>query len=132
MSSSEAASTGFCTACVESCERCIEECLSSDPSGKAACIRACRDCIDICLLVSQLTARNGPLVEAARRLCKEACVRCAEEREGGLHCVRGELRALWHGVLLRSRAWRERAPSNAAPTTTSSESSSRRAARSPA
>ena len=65
--------------CLERCEQCIEECLNTDPVARAACIRACRDCVDACNLVTRLVARDSPLAEEARRLCKLACDTCARE-----------------------------------------------------
>jgi hypothetical protein len=68
-------------ACVDACERCIEDCLKSDAAAHVACIRACRDCIDACLLAARLEARSSPLAGEARRLCKLACEACAKECE---------------------------------------------------
>lgn len=67
--------------CLETCEKCLEDCLNADPVGRAACIRACRDCIDACNLVTRLVARESPLTEEARRLCWLACEACARECE---------------------------------------------------
>jgi hypothetical protein len=77
---STSTSSTSCFACVEACEKCIENCLKTDAAAQTACIRACRDCIDACVLAARLEARSSPLAEEARKLCRLARSRHARPR----------------------------------------------------
>ncbi len=68
-----------CDTCQQACLACAIACL--DETGRKECIRLCLDCADICDVCAKISARKGPMADALKALCADACEKCATECE---------------------------------------------------